>query len=203
MKKALLHLEAADPILGAIIRQVGPYAITYHAPDFTTLARSIVFQQLSGKAAATIFARVLAAAGRAGKLSPAKLTALGPAGLRPLGLSQQKASYLLDLASRRIPFSRLPALDDAEVLSSLTAVKGIGIWTAQMFLLFALERPDVFPTGDLGIRNAIHKAYNLPTPPTPAEMEQIAQPWRPYASVATWYLWRSLDGAAGFPIPPD
>ncbi len=197
MKKALLHLEAADPILGTIIRQVGPYAITYHAPDFTALARSIVYQQLSGKAAATIFARVLAAAGHRGKLSPAKLIALGPAGLRPLGLSQQKASYVLDLAARRIPFARLPGLPDAEVLSTLTAVKGIGVWTAQMFLIFALERPDVFPSGDLGIRNAIHKAYKLPAPPTPAQMEQIAQTWRPYASVATWYLWRSLDGPAG------
>ncbi len=203
MKKALLHLEAADAILGTIIRQVGPYAITYHAPDFTALARSIVYQQLSGKAAATIFARVLAAAGRNGKLSPAKLITLGPEGLRPLGLSQQKASYVLDLAARRIPFSRLPALPDAEVLSTLTAVKGIGVWTAQMFLLFALERPNIFPTGDLGIRNAIHKAYNLPAPPTPAEMAQIAQPWCPYASAATWYLWRYLDGAAGFPVTPD
>ncbi|MCX6607181.1 MAG: DNA-3-methyladenine glycosylase 2 family protein [Acidobacteria bacterium] len=203
MKKALLHLEAADPVLGNIIRQVGPYAITYHAPDFTALARSIVYQQLSGKAAATIFARVLAAAGRGGKLSPTKLIALGPEGLRPHGLSQQKASYLVDLATRRIPFSRLPALPDSEVLAALTAVKGVGVWTAQMFLMFALERPDIFPTGDLGIRNAIQKAYDLPTPPTPAEMERIAQPWRPYASVSTWYLWRFLDGAAGFPTTSD
>ena len=202
MKKAFLHLQAADPILGAIIRQVGPYAITYHAPDFTALARSIVYQQLSGKAAATIFARVVAAAACNGKLSPVKLTALGTVGLRSLGLSRQKASSLLDLAARRIRFSRLPALPDLEVLDTLTAVKGVGVWTAQMFLMFALERPDVFPSGDLGIRNAIHKAYNLPAPPTPAEMAQIAQPWHPYASVATWYLWRFLDGPAGFPVPP-
>ena len=191
MKKALLYLEVTDPILGNIIRQVGPYAITYHATDFTTLARSIIYQQLSGRAAGTIFARVLAAAGRGGKLSPAKLIALGPEGLRPLGLSQQKASYLVDLANRRIRFSHLPTLPDSEVLAALTAVKGIGVWTAQMLLLFALERPDTFPTNERGIRNAIHKAYNLPTPPTPTEMAQIAQPWRPYASVATWYLRRS------------
>lgn len=196
MKKALVHLAAADATLGAIIDQVGPYRITYHAPDFTALARSIVYQQLSGKAAATIFARVLAAAGRGGRLSPTKILALGPEGLRPLGLSAQKASYLLDLSARRLPFTRFPALSDAEVIAALTSIKGVGVWTAQMFLMFALERPDVLPTGDLGIRNAIQRAYALPAPPTPREIEQIAQPWRPYASVASWYLWRFLDGPA-------
>jgi len=197
MKKALLHLESADPILGGIIRQVGPYRITYHAPDFTTLARSIVSQQLSGKAADTIFGRVLgAAASRNGRLSPHRITALGPDGLRPLGLSQQKANYLLNLAAHKLPYQRLPNLSDEEVIATLTAVKGIGVWTAHMFLMFALERPDVLPTGDLGIRNAIYRAYQLSAPPSPAEIESLAQPWRPYASVASWYLWRYLDGPA-------
>lgn len=197
MKKALLHLQSADPTLGAIVRQVGPYRITYHDPDFTTLARSIVSQQLSGKAAATIFGRVLqVAAARNGRLSPARVSALGVEGLRPLGLSQQKANYLLNLAAQRIPYAKLATLPDEEVVATLTAVKGVGVWTAQMFLIFALGRPDVLPTGDLGIRNAIHRAYQLPAPPSPAEIESIAQPWRPYASVASWYLWRSLDGPA-------
>ncbi len=197
MKKALLHLQSADPTLGAIIRQVGPYRITYHAPDFTTLARSIVSQQLSGKAADTIFRRVLAAAmARNGRLSPTRISALGVEGLRPLGLSQQKANYLLNLAAQRLPYSRLSNLPDHDVITTLTAVKGVGTWTAHMFLMFALERPDVLPTGDLGIRNAIHRAYQLPAPPTAAEIESIAQPWRPYASVASWYLWRYLDGPA-------
>jgi DNA-3-methyladenine glycosylase II len=197
MKKALLHLQSADPTLGAIIRQVGPYRITYHAPDFTTLARSIVSQQLSGKAAATIFSRVLSAASaRNGRLSPTRVLALGAEGLRPLGLSQQKATYVLNLAARRIPYSRLAQLPDDEVIATLTAVKGVGVWTAHMFLIFALERPDVLPTGDLAIRNAIQRAYQLPAPPTPAEIEAHAAPWRPFASVASWYLWRSLDGPA-------
>jgi DNA-3-methyladenine glycosylase II len=195
IKKALLHLEAADPALAALIANIGPYRITYHAPDFTTLARSILSQQLSGKAADTIVHRLLTAAEAPdGRLSPARLSALGPEGLRPLGLSRQKAAALLHLASHPIPYPQLPRLSDDEVIAILTAVKGIGVWTAHMFLLFALRRPDVLPTGDLGIRNAIHRAYRLPAPPTPAEILALAQPWRPYASFASWYLWRSLDG---------
>ena len=201
MKKALLHLRTADPVLRGIIEQVGPYRITYHEPDFTALTRSIVYQQLSGKAAATILGRVLtAAADRNGKLSPERLLALGPEGLRPLGLSQQKAGYVLDLArrtlSRELAFDRLPSLPDAEVIAALTAVKGVGVWTAHMFLIFALRRPDVLPTGDLGIRNAMQRAYGLEAPPRPAEMEELGRAYRPFASVASWYLWRSLDGDA-------
>lgn len=195
IKKALLHLQNADPTLDAIIQNVGPYRITYHDPDFTTLARSIVSQQLSGQAAHTIFSRLLAAAaGPDGRLSPSRLTTLGPAGLRPLGLSHQKANYLLHLAQHPIPYPRLARLPDDEVIATLTAVKGIGVWTAHMFLLFALRRPDVLPTGDLGVRNAITRAYQLPHPPTPAQIVSLAQPWRPYASIACWYLWRYLDG---------
>lgn len=197
MNNALLHLQSVDPILGDIISRIGPYRITYHAADFTTLARSIVSQQLSGKAADTIFGRVLAAAAaRDGRLSPARISSLGIEGLRPLGLSQQKAGYLLNLAAERIPYRSLAKLPDSEVIAALTAVKGVGVWTAHMFLIFALERPDVLPTGDLGIRNAVQRAYQLAAPPTPAEIEWIAQPWRPYASVAAWYLWRYLDGPA-------
>lgn len=184
-----------------IIERVGPYRISYHEPDFSALARSIVYQQLSGKAAATIFGRVLeAAAGPNRKLSPEALLALGPEGLRPLGLSKQKSAYVLDLSEKirsgQLSFDRLPQMTDAEVIAALTAVKGVGVWTAHMFLIFALKRPDVLPTGDLGIRNAMQRAYKLEAPPKPAEMEELGRAYRPFASVASWYLWRSLDGDA-------
>ncbi|MBL8237119.1 MAG: DNA-3-methyladenine glycosylase 2 family protein [Bryobacterales bacterium] len=200
MRKAISHLKNADPVMARIIHSVGPYKIVYREPDFTTLARSIVYQQVSGAAAATMLARLTAAAGRGGRLIPNRILELGEEGLRPCGISRQKAGYLMNLSektrSRAIHFARLPGLTDTEIIAELTQVKGIGVWTAQMFLMFALRRHDILPTGDLGVRNAMWKAYELPAPPTPAQMERIAEPWRPYASVASWYLWRSLDGMA-------
>ena len=200
MRKAISHLKNADPVMARIIAAVGPYKIVYREPDFTTLARSIVYQQVSGAAAATMLARLTAAAGRGGKLSPKKILELGADGLRPCGISRQKAAYLMNLSehtrSRAIEWGRLAELSDEEVITRLTQVKGIGVWTVQMFLMFALRRHDVLPTGDLGVRNAIWKAYGLDAPPPPKEMERIAAPWRPYATVASWYLWRSLDGIA-------
>ena len=200
MRKAISHLKQADPVMARIISAVGPYKIVYREPDFTTLARSIVYQQVSGAAAATMLTRLTAAAGRGGKLIPKKILELGTEGLRPCGISRQKASYLMNLSeqtrSRAIAFGTLADLPDEEVIARLTQVKGIGVWTVQMFLMFALRRHDVFPAGDLGVRNAIWKAYALETPPPPKEMERIATPWRPYATVASWYLWRSLDGTA-------
>jgi len=186
--------------MARLIHAIGPYKIVYREPDFTTLARSIVYQQVSGAAAATMLGRLTAAAGRKEKLLPKKILALGAEGMRPCGISRQKASYLMNLSeltlSKAIEFERLRDLENEEVITRLTQVKGIGVWTAQMFLMFALQRHDVLPTGDLGVRNAIWKAYQLETPPLPKEMELIAVPWRPYASVASWYLWRSLDGMA-------
>ena len=186
--------------MARIIGAVGPYKIVYREPDFTTLARSIVYQQVSGAAAATMLARLTVAVGRGGKLSPKKILELGAEGLRPCGISRQKASYLMNLSehtrSGEIEFGRLAELENDEVIARLTQVKGIGVWTVQMFLMFALRRHDVLPTGDLGVRNAIWKAYQLDSPPPPKEMERIGTPWRPYASVASWYLWRSLDGMA-------
>lgn len=186
--------------MARLIGAIGPYKIVYREPDFTTLARSIVYQQVSGAAAATMISRLTVAAGRGGKLIPKKILELGAEGMRPCGISRQKASYLIDLSehtrSRKIAFGGLAELDNDEVIARLTQVKGVGVWTAHMFLMFALRRHDVLPTGDLGVRNAIWKAYQLETPPPPKEMERIALPWRPYASVASWYLWRSLDGMA-------
>ena len=200
MKKAITHLKAADPVIGRIIEVVGPYRMTYKEPDFTALVRSIVYQQLSGKAASTIYTRLEKAVARAGKLSPRAILKMEVEELRAFGLSQGKAKYVLDLAAKtaakEVNFGKLPELSDAEVVEHLTNVKGVGVWTAHMFLMFALKRPNVLPTGDLGIRSAIKKAYGLEELPKPAEMEEIARGWHPYCSIACWYLWRSLDGPA-------
>jgi len=198
MKHAIAHLKKADPVLGGLIAKVGAYQLSKREPNFETLCRSIVYQQVSGKAAATIFARLAKAVGR--RFSARALLSLTPAELRACGLSQQKASYVRDLAqrvvSRQLDFRKLLALSDEEVIERLTEVKGVGVWTAQMFLIFALERPNVLPILDLGVRNAVSKAYGLETHPKPADLARIAEPWHPYCSVATWYLWRSLDGPA-------
>jgi DNA-3-methyladenine glycosylase II len=198
MEDALQHLCAADPVLAAIIERVGPYRALPRRPTFQTLARSITFQQLHGKAAAMIFERLRKAAG--GRLTASTFLRLSEKELRACGLSRQKMASLTDLAervrSREIAFSRLPALADQEVIALLSRVRGVGVWTAQMFLMFALERPNVLPLGDFGIRNAVRKAYGLAELPKPAELSKIAEKWNPYCTFACWYLWRSLDGQA-------
>jgi len=199
MRKGVDHLRRADTVLAQVIESVGPFRMTFRPPEFETLARSIVYQQLSGKAAGTIFGRLEAACGRGG-VKPGAVLKLSMEQLRALGLSTQKASYVRDLAERtakrQLRFERLPMMSDEEVIETLTEVKGVGVWTAQMFLMFALKRPDVLPVADLGIRNAIRNVYGLETAPAAAEVERIAQPWRPWATVACWYLWRSLDNEA-------
>jgi len=196
MRKALNHLKRSDPVLAGIIERVGPYAIEYREPVFQTLVRSIVYQQLSGKAASTIFNRLKDAA-KADPITPESILKLRPARMRKLGVSPQKLVYIRELArltrAGEVNFGRCGALEDAAVIEHLTRVKGVGVWTVQMFLIFALRRHDVLPTGDLGVRAAIKKAYGLPDLPKPEEMERIAAAWRPYCSVASWYLWRSLD----------
>jgi DNA-3-methyladenine glycosylase II len=199
MRAAIRHLKAADPILAGIINRVGPYRLQLREPTFETLVRSIVYQQVSGKAAASIFAKVHRAVGT--RFTANAVLRLTPEELRACGLSTQKTAYIRDLAekvaSRKLNFRRLVTLTDEEVIKHLTQVKGIGVWTVQMFLMFALERPNVFPHADLGVRNAIHRAYNLPETPKLADLLRISEPWHPYCSIATWYLWRSLDGPAG------
>jgi DNA-3-methyladenine glycosylase II len=196
MRKAIAHLSKSDPRLGSLIGRVGPYRIAYREPDFATMARSIVFQQLNGRAAASIYARFEAGCG--GQVTAQAILRMRPARLRSLGISPQKAEYLRDLARRtragQVDFDGLADADDAEVIRRLTAVKGIGVWSAHMFLIFALRRPDVLPVGDYGVRSAMQRLYSLAELPKPAEMERIAGPWRPWRSVASWYLWRSLDG---------
>jgi DNA-3-methyladenine glycosylase II len=201
MKKAINHLKKADPVLASIIERVGPYAMQYREPAFQTLVRSIVYQQLSGKAALTILNRLLAAArpkdGNDAPLTPQAILKLRPQKMRTLGLSQQKVTYIRELARMtrdgEIHFERLAELEDAEVVAHLTRVKGVGVWTVHMFLMFALRRPDVLPVGDLGVRMAMKKAYGFAELPKPAEMEKIAAAWKPWCSVASWYLWRSLE----------
>jgi DNA-3-methyladenine glycosylase II len=195
MKKAIDHLHRSDPVLSAIIQQVGDYGIQFREPDFETLVKSIVSQQLSGRVASVIFGRLAAAV--TGKLTPESVLKLRPSRMRKLGLSTQKTAYIRDLARHardgKVAFEELRELSDAEVIERLTQVRGIGVWTVHMFLIFALQRTNVLPTGDLGIRNAIRKAYGMTELPTPAEMESMAERWQPYCTVASWYLWRSLE----------
>jgi DNA-3-methyladenine glycosylase II len=195
MRRAVLHLKKSDPILRAIIEKVGPFRMNYGEPTFHNLAESILYQQLNGKAAATIFKRFTGAAGD--PLTPEGILALTDAQMRAVGLSKQKTTYLRDLAQKTkaglLEFEKLSTLPDLDVIEHLTQVKGIGVWTAHMFLMFTLRRPDVLPTGDYGIQVAMKKYYRKRKLPKPKDMEKIAKSWVPYRSIACWYLWRSLD----------
>lgn len=196
MRKAINHLKKADPVMAAIIAKAGPYRVGYRDPVFQTLVRSIVYQQLNGKAALTIFDR-LAEAAKVNPMTPELILKLRPQKMQAVGLSKQKTLYIRELArltrDGEIQFERLPEMEDAAIIETLTRVKGVGVWTVQMFLMFALQRPNVLPVGDLAVRAAMKKAYGLAELPKPAEMERIAEAWHPYRSVASWYLWRSLE----------
>jgi len=195
IRKAINHLKKSDPILAAIIEQVGPCRMEFGEPTFHSLAEAILYQQLNGKAAVTIFKRFTDLAGD--PLTPAGILKLTDVQMRGVGLSKQKTSYLRDLSEKTkeglLEFERLPELSEEEVIQHLTQVKGVGVWTAHMFLMFTLRRPDVLPTGDYGIQAAIKKHYKKRKWPKPDVMEKIAKPWVPYRSVACWYLWKSLD----------
>jgi DNA-3-methyladenine glycosylase II len=195
MRKAINHLKKSDPILRAIIERVGPCRMEFAVPEFCSLAEAIVYQQLNGKAAVTIFKRFAALAGD--PLTPEEILKLSDEQLRSVGLSKQKSAYLKDLSAKTaaglLDFARLPLLTDEDVIQHLTQVKGIGVWTAHMFLMFSLRRPNVLPTGDYGVQMAIKKHYRKRKLPKPTDMEKIARAWAPYRSVACWYLWRSLD----------
>jgi 3-methyladenine DNA glycosylase/8-oxoguanine DNA glycosylase len=164
-------------------------------PEFCTVAEAIVYQQLNGKAAATIFKRFAAVAGD--PLTPGGILKLSDEQLRSVGLSKQKSAYLKDLATKTadglLNFAGMPEMTDEEVIEHLTQVKGVGVWTAHMFLMFSLRRPNVLPTGDYGVQVAIKKHYKKRKLPKPKDMEKIARAWEPYRSVACWYMWRSLD----------
>jgi DNA-3-methyladenine glycosylase II len=200
-RRALAHLRKADERIARVIVQVGPcrFARRADGTHFDALLRAIVYQQLSGKAASTILGRVLDLYdGR--YPSAAQLLATPDERLRAAGLSRQKLGYVRDLARHvdegLLPVDRLHQLDDAEVIEVLTAVKGIGRWSAQMFLMFRLGRPDVLPELDLGIRKGLQRAYGMRKLPAPRRVLTIGARWSPYATYACWYLWRSLDGDA-------
>jgi DNA-3-methyladenine glycosylase II len=195
MRKAVNHLKKSDPVLCAIIERIGSFRMEYGPPEFHSLAESILYQQLNGRAAATIFKRFTALAGE--PLTPEGILKLTDEQLRSVGLSKQKSAYLKDLAAKTrdgvLDFTKLQDLPDEEVIKHLTQVKGVGVWTAQMFLMFTMKRPDVLPTGDYGVQAAIKKHYRKRKLPKPKDMEKIAKAWSPYRSIACWYLWKSMD----------
>jgi DNA-3-methyladenine glycosylase II len=201
-RSAVSHLKRVDPVLAKIIEQVGPCRMETRrtGTHYDALVRSIVFQQLSGKAASTILRRFLEI--YPGKRARAEhVLTTTEAAMRAVGLSRQKISYLRDLSARvtdrSLPLAHLGRLRDDEIIEHLVQVKGIGRWTVQMFLMFRLGRPDVLPELDLGVQNAVQRAYGLKKRPTPKELLAIGEKWRPYASVASWYLWRSLENGDG------
>ena len=197
-RKAIAHLIGVDAKLAHVIERVGAFTLTPRAEGthFDAVCRSIVYQQLSGKAAATINGRVLGLYGGRSP-TPQELATTSDVALRGAGLSGQKLTYLKDLAARvssgDVPIETLHELPDNAVIDALVRVKGVGRWTAQMFLMFRLGRPDVLPEADLGIQNAIRRAYRLRKRPAPQRVAKIGAPWAPYRTVASWYLWRSLE----------
>lgn len=193
---AVRHLKR-DPRLAPLIALHGHPPFEPESNAFKALTESIIYQQLSGKAAGVIYGRFLGLFPQRRFPSPARLLSIPQPQLRSVGLSNQKASYLLDLAAKftdgTIQPKRFPEMSNEEISEHLIQVKGIGQWTADMFLMFALNRPDVLPVGDLGIRNGFKKLYGLRKTPSPERMAALAEAWRPYRTAAAWYLWRVLE----------
>jgi DNA-3-methyladenine glycosylase II len=191
------HLGKADPILARLIAHGGPAPLPSRGAGFPVLAQAILFQQISGKAGAAILRRLRAAHGGPGFPSPLWFSTTPTEVLRTAGVSPQKMGYLRDLASHildgKLDLRRLPRQPDANVVEQLTAVRGIGTWTAQMYLIFSLHRPDVLPSSDLGIRKAVGRAWRYRALPAERTVERHARPWAPLRSHAAFYLWRSLD----------
>ena len=196
--RARRHLMRHDPKLGSLVKQFGACELgsSRQADRFGGLVRSIVSQQLSVKAADTIHGRVIAALD-AGRATPDAILAMAEDRLRACGLSRAKVASVRDLATKvsdgSLALHALDALDDDAVIEAMTKVKGIGRWSAEMFLIFRLGRPDILPVADVGVQRAMRRLYGLRKHPSPARMTELARPWKPYRSVACWYLWRSLD----------
>jgi DNA-3-methyladenine glycosylase II len=201
-RSSIRHLKRIDPVLARVIESVGPFRMQLRTEGshFEALTRSIVYQQLSGKAAGTILARFNALFPRNAP-TPEAVLATTDEQLRAVGLSRQKIAYMKDLASKvvsgELPLDQVDAMSDDDLITHLIQVKGIGRWTAQMFLMFRLGRPDVLPELDLGIQNAIKRAYRKRKRPTPKDVRKLGAKWSPHSSVAAWYLWRSLDNGDG------
>ncbi|MCA9012381.1 MAG: DNA-3-methyladenine glycosylase 2 family protein [Planctomycetaceae bacterium] len=196
IKRGLRFLCINDSTLAAVVRNVGPFTLTPDSGRYEILVRSILSQQISLAAARTIRGRLQALLA-SGKITAKGINALTDDQLRSVGVSQQKQRYLRHLTSctldGTINFRRIAKASDDDAIAELVQVKGIGRWTAQMFLMFALGRIDIFAPDDLGLRNAVQKLYKFPDKPTRAQLELHAERWRPYRTIASWYLWRSLE----------
>ena len=196
VRKGLRVICKNDPVLAGVVRSVGPFTLKPDPGGYEILVRSILSQQISVAAARTIRGRLQALL-PAGKLTAKNIDALSDHELQSVGVSRQKQTYLRHLTSctldGTINFRRIAKASDEDAITELLEVKGIGRWTAQMFLMFSLGRIDVFAPDDLGLRNAIQKLYELPEKPSRSELEQHADKWRPYRTIASWYLWRSLE----------
>ena len=198
---ATIELARRDPAFAPVIERAGPARLRTKDPDgpFGALVRAIVYQQLAGRAAAAIHGRVRALV--PGQLTPASLLAVPEEALRGAGLSAAKTASVRDLATKAaagdLALTRLGRISDDEIVDRLSAVRGIGRWTAEMFLLFELRRPDVWPTGDLGVREGWRLAHGLDVQPTPAELAVLGEPLRPIRSVAAWYCWQAVHIARG------
>lgn len=196
-RKKIAHLKKSDPILKVIIEGVKLREVTVTRGPFKALVEAIVSQQLSIKAADTIFNRFVALTPGKKFPTPREIMKMPPAKMRKCGLSRMKVSFIKDLAKKTLDgtlnFKTINRLTDEEVVGHLTSVKGIGRWTAEMFLIFSLQRDDVFSYGDLGLRNALQRLYKMKKPPTPRQVEKITAKWKPYRSLASRYLWESLD----------
>lgn len=197
LELGIAHIAANDARLAAVIQTYPQPTFRPHTDYYRELVESIISQQLSVKAAATIYRRFVDSFGHIPQ--PDEILARDDSQLRAVGLSGQKTRYIKDLAAKvldgSVQFDHLDRLSNDEIIAELTAVKGVGEWTVHMFLMFCMGRFDVLPVGDLGIKNAMQQLYDLPALPTPADIARIAdeQRWRPYESVASWYLWQSLD----------
>lgn len=195
---ALEYLQSVEPRFAPLIETHGPPQFARTRNAFRSLTRAIVYQQISGSAASSIFRKFLALFEGGRFPTPAAVAALSVEELRTAGLSQQKATYIREVAlafvDRRIVPRRFNQMTNAEISAVLTSVKGIGQWSADMFLMFGLNRPDVLPVGDLGVQKGMVKFLGLRKPPTAVAMTRRAEPWRPYRSIASWYMWRVLEG---------
>jgi DNA-3-methyladenine glycosylase II len=195
--KKIAHLKKSDPVLGVVIKKVTLREIADTRGPFEALVEAIVSQQLSIKAADTIFKRFIALTPGKKFPTPREIIKMPTAKMRTCGLSKMKVSFIKDLARKTLDgtlnFKTIGALTDEEVVEHLIAVKGIGRWTAEMFLIFSLRRDDVFSYGDLGLRNALQRIYKMKKPPTPAQAEKITAKWKPYRSLGSRYLWASID----------
>ena len=202
------RLLRRDPVMAALIRQHGPCGLAdaLRVDHLSALVRAIIFQQLSTKAASTIHSRFVGLL-PGGKITAEGILALTDDQFRSVGVSRQKSLYLRDLVSKlqsgELQLEGIESLDDEAVVAALTGVKGIGRWTAEMFLMFRLHRPDVLPVGDLGIVTAVQKAYGLRKRPTAERLRKLGDAWKPYRSIACWYLWRSLDNQGAVSASPS